>query len=162
MTKGRPPSWNVFGSLDPGAWTEVIGITSKDRLSLPVAVRKRLPWLDAAIPDGLLAVLDPQGSAELIAWSDHGEKAVAQVANQWAVAASADRGELALAAMDRFMRVSVEPPGRIGLPANLAAHIFSAERGSVRVVVRDGRLWLSSEIEWQLGRAKRLALLAEA
>lgn len=161
MTKGRPPNWNVFSTLDGGTWTEVVGITSKDRLSLPVAVRKRVSWLGAATPDGMLAILSPQGSAELIRWNDHGEKLIAQVSAQLLEAPKEHLGELALAAMDRFMRVTIDPPGRIGLPANLAAHIYSARFDGVRVVVRDDRLWLWSEAEWQRGRGARIARFTE-
>lgn len=161
MSKGRPPNWNVFGSLDAGTWTEVIGITSKERLSLPVAIRKRLSWLEAAAVDGLLAILDPRGSAELIAWNDLGEKTVARVAKRWTAAAGEDRSQLALAAMDRYLRISVEPPGRVGLPSNLAAHVDPDQRVAVRVVVSNERLWLWSEAAWQASRADRIAILAE-
>lgn len=159
MTSGRPPSWSLFGDLDPTAWTEVVAISSKDRLTLPAAVRKRLPWFEATRVDGLLAILDPQGRAELASWSARGEQALADVAQRFEAAPADERGDVAIAAMDRYMRVPVEPPARLALNPNLSSHLDPETRGTIRVVVSSGRLWLSSEQQWQARRMDRIAKL---
>ena len=157
MNSGRPPSWNPFAALDPGAWTEVVPVSSKDRLTLPTAVRRRLAWFEAAVGGGLVAILDPQGRAEMAPWSVRGEQALADVSQRMEAAPPEARGDIAIAAMDRYMRVAVEPPARLALAANLAAHLDPDGRGAIRVVVRSDRLWLSSEQQWQARRMDRIA-----
>jgi len=162
MPAGRPPNWNPFSRLVPGAWTEVVEISTKWRLTLPTAVRGRLGWLQAVSDEGLLAVLDPQGRAELAPWAAHGVQAVADVSQRLEAAPREQRGEIAIAAMDRYMRIAVEPPARFALHPNLAAHLDAEEGDVVRVVVRADRLWLWSERQWQARRKDRIALLTQA
>lgn len=160
MRTGRPPSWNPFSELDPGAWTEVVALSSKDRVTLPAAVRGRLPWFEAAAAEGLLAMLEPQGRAELTGWSANGPRALDDVAQRIEAADQALRGELAVAAMDRYMRLAIERPGRVAVNPNLAAHLDPDGGGVVRVVVRSARLWLWSEAQWRARRMDCIALLA--
>lgn len=159
MTRGRPPRWNPFADVMPGIWTEALQVTSKDRVSLPAAVRKRLEWLAESTAEGLLATLDIQQKAELSPWSPYGKRAIADVAQRLEMLAPRERDETALAAMDRYMRLAFEPPGRVLLPSNLIAHIDPQGSGSVRVVVMHSRLWLWSEEQWQTERADRIRLL---
>ena len=159
MTRGRPPSWNFLADVDPQAWTDVVPVSSKERLNLPVSVRKRVPWIGAATVDGLVAVLEPSGGTELLAWSPSGERIRAVIADRLKDAPPNERGEMAIAAMDRYVRMSVEQPARIVLGAILTASLDPGGRGAVRVVVRSGRLWLWSEANWQSGRADRLGAL---
>jgi DNA-binding transcriptional regulator/RsmH inhibitor MraZ len=159
MTRGRPPSWNLFANIFDGAWTEVVGVTTKDRLTLPAQVRKALGWFDASAEGGLLATLEPYGRAELIAWSDHGSRLIAEVIDRVRAAPAEARGDLAVAAMDRYMRLAVEPPARVALNATLAAHLDPTGRNVIRVVVSGGRLWLWNEAEWQGRRSERHASL---
>lgn len=161
MPRGRPPNWNAFSGLVPGAWTEVVEVSTKWRLTLPTAVRGRLHWLEGVGDEGLLAVLDPQGRAELAPWAARGTQAVADVSQRLAAAPPEHRDEIAIAAMDRYMRMAVEPPARVALHPNLAAHLDAEEGDVVRVIVRAGRLWLWSERQWQARRMDRIALLAE-
>lgn len=159
MTQGRPPAWNPFGGLDPLAWTEIAAISSKGRLSLPVAVRKRLAWFPGAAGEGLLGILEPGGRAELAGWAERGRGAMDEVARRFEAAPPEGRGEIAIAAMDRYMRISVEAPARVALPTNLEAHVDPQGRGLVRLVVGDNRLWLWSEAEWGARRGERVELL---
>lgn len=161
MSRGRPPNWNAFSGLVPGAWTEVVEVSTKWRLTLPTAVRGRLGWLESVGDEGLLAVLDPQGRAELAPWAARGAQAVADVSHRLDAAPPEHRDEIAIAAMDRYMRMAVEPPARVTLHPNLAAHLNAGEGDSVRVIVRANRLWLWSELQWQARRMDRIALLAE-
>jgi DNA-binding transcriptional regulator/RsmH inhibitor MraZ len=158
MKTGRPPTWNPVAAVELAAWTEVATLTSKTRLGFPIAVRQRLEWLSKPA-DGLLGVVDAEGSVELLPWTPYGEKQMAQVAMALGKAEPAARGALALAAMDRFVRLTLDPDGRTVLPANLVSHLEATD-GSVRIVTRDLRLWLWSEAKWQAGRPARLALLS--
>jgi len=145
----------------PGVWTEVVPVSTKERVTLPVAARSCLSWFDAAAAEGLLAMLDPQGRAELFAWTSRGAQALTDVAQRVEAAPPEDRDELAIAAMDRYIRLTVEPPARLALPFNLATHLDAAEGRVVRVIARSDRLWLWSERHWQARRMDRIALLAD-
>lgn len=160
MSRGRPPLWNPYSDLAPGVWTEAVELTSKDRLSLPAPIRKRLPWLSNVGADGLLAVLDARGSAELIAWKEDGERLIAAHRERLTHVPDARRTQVALAMMDAFMRLSLEQPGRLGLPANLTSFLNMDETQRTRVVAFDNRVWLWSEQTWQARRVERLAEFA--
>ncbi|SOB80692.1 hypothetical protein SAMN06297144_1191 [Sphingomonas guangdongensis] len=142
-----------------GAWTEAVAVSSKERVTLPAAVRARLSWFGKATDEGLLATLDPQGRSELSAWTTSGSRAVGDVAQRLEAAAPDDRDDLAIAAMDRYMRLAVEPPARLALPFGLAVHLDAVEGGVVRIVVSSSRLWLWSERQWQARRMDRIDLL---
>ncbi|WP_076442881.1 hypothetical protein [Bosea sp. TND4EK4] len=73
-----------------------------------------------------------------------------------------EKDQLALAAMDRFLRVSMEDVGRTVLPPTLASLLEAEASGCVRVVMRDGRLRLWSERRWEIERTRRIALLARS
>lgn len=160
MNRGRPPLWNVFADLAPGAWTEIVSLTSKERVSLPAPIRARLRWLSTAADGGLLAALDPGRSAELILWRGQGEGLIAGYREQLTHLPDTARDQAALALMDRFMKLSFEEPGRIGVPANLTSFLHAGESQQIRIVTADNRLWLWSEQAWQLQRAARLQSLS--
>lgn len=160
MTRGRPPSWNPFVDLAPGVWTETVDLTSKDRLSLSSPVRKRAPWLSDVGTEGLLAILEPDGSAELLPWRGTGEALVEGYRERLMDAPDVRRPELALALMDMFMRLPLDPPGRLGLPSNLTAFLNPAAGERIRVVTASGQVWLWGESTWQARRSDRLALIA--
>lgn len=157
MAKGRPVSWNIFGSLDPGAWTQLVELDARGRLSLPAAVRARLAWFDG-LEDGLLATIAP-GQVELSSWADFGSQTLQAVEERLGHVPSQNRGTLALAAMDRYMRLSVESPARIVLPLDLRHNLGCLREPVVRVVVLDGTLALWSEARWCANRARRLITL---
>lgn len=160
MTRGRPPLWNPFSDMAPDVWTEAVHLTSKDRLTLPVSIRKRLPWLSNTNGDGLLAVLEPRGSVELVNWTDHGDGLVAGHRERLNHVPEAAKADVALALMDAFMRLSFEPPGRLAMPANLTSFLDADEEQRVRVVAAQERVWLWSERTWQARRIERLETLA--
>ena len=160
MRSGRPPVWNPVSALEPRAWTEVVGLTSKNRLQFPVGVRARVPWLSDPI-EGLLAVLEPSGSAEILPWQPHGETELQRIREALASADAAIRGELAIAAMDRYVKLTLDPDGRTVLPSNLAFHLDAVTFEAVRITAIDGRLWVWSEHKWQDRRSERVASLAQ-
>lgn len=159
MTQGRPPSWNPFAELAPGIWTEAVEFGSKGQFIIPVAARRRLPWLSGAVAEGLLATLEPGRFAQLEPWSETGQRVVRQVEERLELATGNSRSEIALAAMDRYMRIGLEATGRLAVPANLLSHIDPRASGTARVVVRDGTLWLWAEERWQAQRSSRLQAL---
>jgi len=159
MTRGRPPVWNPIASLDATVWTEAVEVASKGRLGIPVAARRCLGWWDDHVEDGLLASLEQGGLASLVPWAPAGIEMMGRVGNLIRGTSAAERGELVLAAMDRFMRVGCEANGRLVLPANLMAHIDPLGTGKARVIVLHGQLQLCAEHEWQAAREARLALL---
>lgn len=160
MKTGRPSNWNPVASLGRVVWTDVLPLASKGRIVLPVPVRARFDWL-AKSGHGLLAVIELGRRAELLPWEPRGETAIAEVKQAIDVADEQDKDELALAAMDRFVRLSVDAAGRTVLPGPLASHLDAEASTCVRVVMRDARLWLWSERRWKAERASRIALLAE-
>lgn len=154
--RGRPPSWNPFSELHAAIWVEVARIDDKGRTSLPAAARKRISWIKQGESVSLLGDLGPGGYAELTPWATHGAAKLEVVGALAAQASPIARSQLVLAAMDRFLQLSLEQGCRVHLPANLRAHLDPAEKGLVRVIVRDDRLWLWSECGWQQSRADRL------
>lgn len=154
--RGRPPSWNPFAQLHTASWVEAARIDDKGRVSLPAAARRRLGWIKQGESALLLADLGPGGYAELSLWVPHGAARLDDIAALAGRVSLAERSQLILAAMDRFLRVSLEQGCRVHLPANLRAHLDPEEKGAIRVIVRDDRLWLWSECGWQANRDERL------
>jgi DNA-binding transcriptional regulator/RsmH inhibitor MraZ len=72
-----------------------------------------------------------------------------------------DRAGLALVAMDRYLKLTLDPDGRLSLPVNLAHHLEAIVHDAVRLVVDGSRLLLWSERVWQNNRSSRLELVAE-
>ena len=160
MKTGRPPSWNPVAALAPGVWTDVVQVTSKDRIGLPVRIRQSLAWLKAPERD-VLGVVEADGSVELLPWAQHGDAALDDVRRALKAAKPAIRDLVALAAMDRYVRLSLDAESRLVLPSPLIAHLGGEGTAMVRVVMRDGRLWLWSEPRWLSERADRIAALTE-
>lgn len=159
MTQGRPPIWNPFAELAPGVWTEAVEFRSKGRFIIPIAARRRLPWLSSAVAQGLLATLEPGRFARLDPWSEMGARVIRQVEERLEMAVGHKRSEIALAAMDRYMRIGLEETGRLAVPQNLLSHIDPRASGTARVVVRDNTLWLWAEDRWQAHTSSRLRTL---
>lgn len=157
MSKGRHVSWNIFGALDPGAWTQLVQLDERGRLSLPAAIRSRLAWFND-IEGGLLATISPD-RVELSSWSDFGQRTIEAVKERVDHLPPKNRGPLAIAAMDRYMRISVEKPARVVLPLDLRHHLDCVDVAVVRTVVLDGSLTLWSEASWSRDRSKRLKVL---
>jgi DNA-binding transcriptional regulator/RsmH inhibitor MraZ len=132
---------------------------SKGRFIIPVAARRRLPWLPNAVAEGLLATLEPGRFARLDPWSEIGAQVVRQVEERLELTVGPRRSEIALAAMDRYMRIGLEETGRLAVPQNLISHIDPRASGTARVVVRDGTLWLWAEERWQAQTSSRLRTL---
>jgi DNA-binding transcriptional regulator/RsmH inhibitor MraZ len=81
-------------------------------------------------------------------------RALLQSANE------SERGMVAIAAMDRFLKLTFDPDGRTVLPFNLTCHLKAAgPDAAVRIVTVDGKLWIWSETDWQDRRGERAALL---
>lgn len=161
MKTGRPSSWNPVASLAQNVWTDVVPLASKGRIVVPVPVRSRLGWL-ASPPGGILAVVGADHSVELRPWEPFGVEAMEAVRFALAGADAARRGELAVAAMDRYMKLSSDGAGRATLPPPLVSLLDAETTACVRVVMRDSRLWFWSERRWQSDRPTRLSLLSPA
>jgi hypothetical protein len=159
MSAGRNPSWNPVAELDASVWSEVVALTSKGRLTLPIALRRRLPWGEPLGSVVALVVLSDHGAAELLPWVPGGEEVLRLLSKAVSALPTAGRSEIVLAAMDRYLRITFEPDGRATLPTNLLVHLDAHRTGIARVVARDGRLWLWSETSWRDGRAERFAKL---
>lgn len=159
MKSGRPPQWNPITALGRDVWTDVVPVATKDRIVFPAMIRSRLRWLGET-STSLLAVIEPDHCAELMPWAPHGESMLAEVKGAIETADEADKDQLALAAMDRYLRLSVDQAGRTTLPGPLASFLSAHIIGTVRLVMRDHRLWLWSERSWDKARAERIQLLA--
>ena len=156
MKSGRPPAWNPVATLASSTWTEVVALTSKSRLLLPAAARVRLSWSQNDRPVELLARVEPGSYAELVPWEPVGDVIMRGLAELLAGEAEPDRSRVALIAMDRYLRLTLGPDGRMSLPANLAHHLDAVSLDAVRLVIDNGRLLLWSERAWQNSRSSRL------
>ena len=159
MKTGRPSSWNPVASLAQDVWTDVVPLASKGRIVVPVPVRSKLTWL-AAPAGGILAEARADHSVELRPWEPFGMQAVEAIRVALAEADADRRGEVAVAAMDRFMKLSSDGAGRATLPPPLVSLLDAETTSCVRLVMRDSRLWLWSERRWQSDRPTRLSLFS--
>lgn len=160
MKTGRPPTWNPISELRQGIWTDVVPLASKARLTFPAAVRQRLPWLTRT-GGGLLVTAEAGRRAEIQPWEKAGTEKLAEVRDMIDAAEESEKDEIALAAMDRYLRLSLDEAGRTILPACLASHLDAEFDRKVRIVVQSGRLWLWSERRWDAGRSRRIAVLSQ-
>ena len=151
VTAGRPPAWNPFRAQNLSAWTEPVVLATKDRVSLPVAVRN---LLDLECPGRLIADMAEPGVARLLTEADF-----ASVHDALVAAAQKD-SSLALAALDRFQAVPVTAECRLVLSVALRSHLDAIREPLVRLVVEGRCLALWSEAAWQSGRADRLSLIS--
>ncbi len=158
MKTGRPPSWNPVALLAQDVWTDVVPLASKGRIVVPMPVRSRLGWL-ANSGGGVLAEVAPDHSVELRPWDPFGVEAMKAVRVTLAEADASRRGELAVASMDRYLKLSLDGAGRTTLPPPLVSQLDAEISSCVRLVLRDSRLWLWSERRWQSTRPARLDLL---
>lgn len=152
--RGRPAGWNPFSDCDTSAWVEVAGIDAKQRLQLPVAVRRRLGWLTGT--KELLAELQDEGCAQLIAWEPDGRRRVDAVRQELARLPAHARGERTVAAMDRYLRVPCEQGARLALPVNLRRHLDPDQTGRFWLVTYSGALWIWGDDQWAARRPLRL------
>lgn len=83
----------------------------------PVAVRSSLRWLSATT--GILVTLGTDPLAELLAWEPDGAAQMERLKQMLIHTAEPNRGELAIAAMDRYLRLTIDGTGRAVIPAVL-------------------------------------------
>ncbi len=110
---------------------------------------------------GLLARIEPGGHAELVPWDPVGDAIMRGLDRLLFEEDEVDRAGLALIAMDRYLRLTLDPDGRMSLPVNLAHHLDAIAHDAVRLVIDAGRLLLWSERVWQDDRSSRLESVAE-
>ena len=146
--------------LATSTWTEVVALTSKSRLLLPASARARLSWSQNERPLGLLARIEPGSYAELMPWEPVGDAIMRGLSVLLAGEAEGERAGIALIAMDRYLRLTLDPDGRMSLPSNLAHHLDAISLDAVRLVIDGGRLLLWSEKVWQNDRSTRLQSIA--
>jgi DNA-binding transcriptional regulator/RsmH inhibitor MraZ len=139
----------------------VVVLSSKDRMSIPLALRRRLKWLSTGAME-VLAVLEADRSAEVVPWVGAGAERLAQLEMALARLAEPERSEVALAAMDRYVRLHLDGTGRLVLPTTMLSHLEAIDAPTVRLVVRDGKLWFWSERRWRSGQLGRYLQLAKA
>jgi DNA-binding transcriptional regulator/RsmH inhibitor MraZ len=161
MSAGREPTWNPVSRVHKSVWTEVIVLSSKDRMSIPLALRRRLDWLTTGAME-LLAILEANGSAEIVSWAGAGEDRLIRLETTLKRLAEPDRSEVALAAMDRYIRLHLDGTGRVVLPTTMLSHLEAIDAPTVRLVARDGKLWFWSEQRWRSGQVDRYLQLARA
>ncbi len=113
-----------------------------------------MKWLAEGADRQVLAEI--QGEAvELRPWAGAGDELVREL-QAVAASLSADRlQDLAIAAMDRYARLTIGADGRTVLPTHLSHHLAASETEVVRIVVRGGRIWLWSEANWRKERERR-------
>ncbi|WP_210161256.1 hypothetical protein, partial [Bradyrhizobium sp. ORS 285] len=72
------------------------------------------------------------------------------------------RSEVALAAMDRYIRLHLDDTGRMVLPTTLLSHLEVVDPPALRLVVRNGKFWFWSERRWRAGQLERYLQMAKA
>ena len=160
MGGDQSSTWQLFPDLDRTVWTQTVGIRERGRVSLPVAVRDRLSWVSSA---GIfLSMLNGDGSVEIFEWERRGNTVLAAVKERYDALPPSQRADFALAAMDRFMRVTGEKGGRLTLPTVLRTQLDPFRKAFLRVVVRDDRLQLWDDELWKAQRTARIARLEKA
>ncbi|TFV43384.1 hypothetical protein [Bradyrhizobium niftali] len=130
-------------------------------MSIPLMARRRLEWLSAGTTE-LLAILEADGSAEVVSWRGEGADRIAQIEAVLQGLTEPDRSEVALAAMDRYIRLRLDGTGRMVLPTTLLSHLEAVDPPALRLVVRDSRLWFWSERQWRAGQLGRYLQIAKA
>ena len=154
MRSGRPPIWNIAEGFSGDAWTGVVEVTSKDRILIPSSARRRVPWLTHGVDQAVLAEI--KGDAiELRPWEDAGTALVRRLEEVAETLTGTRRQDLAIATMDRFARLSIGSDGRTVLPAHLSHHLGVHLSNAIRIVVREGAIWLWSEAGWTSSRRGR-------
>lgn len=154
--RGREPAWNVFADLDEGLWTELVPCSSTDRIVLPAVVRRRLEFLVPDATTELLAIIDALGFARLVRLDTDGAVILNEVRRTIALSAIGARSDLVLAAMSKYVRISVEKSGRFVMPSGLALHLAADTSTAIRVLTRGGQLFLWRERAWLDAQNRRL------
>ena len=157
MGGDQSSAWQLLPDLDGGVWTQTIGIRERGRISLPPAARERLPW--TAHGGTYLTVLGGDGAVRVIDWKTNGDRIGKALKERYAALPPDQRADFALAAMDRYQKVRGEKGGRITLPTIIRTQIDPDSRNFVRIVVRDGSLYLWDDEVWKAGRSDRIAQL---
>lgn len=159
MKSGRTPIWNPFREHSAGSWTELVGVAERGRLTIPSAARKCIAWLMPLPRGGLLATIESCGRVELLPWDDAGRAVVETRIRQLNGAKEPLRSQLAVALADKHFRLTIEEPGRMGLPTSLQSFL-EASTQQVRLVAMHQQLWLWNERSWQSQREDRERLLS--
>ena len=131
----------------------------RGRLTIPVEVRRRISWL-APLPHHVLASIDPEGGVEILPWEKLGEGLIQNEMERLNALDEPAKGTLAVALADKYFRLSLEEPARIGLTAGLRSFLGAHGDQPVRLVCLHQQLWLWNEKFWQRGRGEREALIA--
>lgn len=160
MGGDQSSTWQLIPDLDRTVWTQTVGIRDRGRISLPMAMRERLSWASSA--GTFLSILNGDGSVEIVGWERQGNAIRAALKEKYDALPPDRRADFALAAMDRFMRVTGEKGGRLTLPTVLRTQLDPFGRDFLRVVVRDDRLQLWDDEVWKAGRVARIAQLEKA
>lgn len=161
MKSGRPPTWNPFRDEAPGSWTELAVLAARGRLTIPASVRRCVDWLVPLPRDGLLATIGVEGRVELLPWLDAGKAIIDTRIQLLKTLKDPLRGDLAVALADKHFRISIEEPGRIGLPPGLHSFLNGGHGRPVRFVATHQQLWLWDEERWQLERVLRDRLMPD-
>lgn len=135
-------------------------LSSKDRMSIPLAPRRLLNWLGKGSVQ-VLAILEANGSAEVISWEDATDR-MAHLEKTLKRMIEPERSEIAIAAMDRYLRLHLDEGGRMVLPTTLLSHLDAIGTSTVRLVVNNEKLWFWSEPRWRLAQLDRYVSLARA
>lgn len=147
MQPGRIPEWNIVADLDETVWLEAIDLASDGRLSLPTPLRRRVEW---CVPKKTLHLFATIGSG--------GEVAVEPM-SRWNSVRTAitamlearpvdERQALLLGAMASHFRISLQPDGRLRLPAPLVRHLARHGGAQIWVAACTNNVTLWSEADW--------------
>ena len=159
MGGDQSSTWQPLRDLERSVWTQPVGIRDRGRVSLPPAIRDRLPWI---VTGGtFLAILNGNGSVDIVDWKTRGSTAIAALRERYDAIPRHQRSEFALAAMDRYVRLTGEKGGRLTLPTVLRTHLDPSGLGFLRAVVRDDALQLWDDGVWKAGRTERVARLEQ-
>lgn len=137
MRAGRPPESNLSKGLTGLPFVEPVRLESRDRLSLPSEVFRRVHWLlELKSGSRCLAVLRDTGRVELLAWNPAGQ----QIRNRLEELATASvddslKQSTAIAIQRKYAQVSFGDGSRLRLPLSVLSHLRIERDDSAVIMV---------------------------
>ncbi|RPF71129.1 hypothetical protein [Aurantiacibacter spongiae] len=142
-------------------WLDLVTITSKAKVQLPMVLRRRVSWATPEASLALLAVLSSDGSVCMSPLKDR--RADLDRLSQTLSECEPDECEtLVFAAMATYNRVTLQPDGRLRLSPLLAHALDAKKDGVIWVGAYRESITLWSEAAWSGAFTRGVASLEAA
>lgn len=161
MQPGRTPEWNIVASLVEAAWLETADLSPDGRVSLPVALRRRVTWANGTEILSLLAKIERDGRISL-APLEEGREELDALSRSVAIAEGDEVEELVMAAMGSYSRVPLSPDGRVRLSPPLIDRLATGAGHHIWVGAFRDRVYLWSVVGFAEAQAAARGRLVDA